>query len=738
MNSKRDYPKLLTRCLVDAIAERDWELVLAEVQRALEVVSPLGERLSFWSEFLDELLRSHATWQDFETHWPGGSEGLEKPEYFLILGLQALSEESFERAGYFLARAAEVAPDSHVPLAYLGILHESLGCPSEALAYYDGALELKPGLFSVLNAAGNLCHELGFHRRAVSYYKEARPLLVEPVNQAVVVGNLGNSHRALGQMDAAIRSYTEALALDPSAHTTALALGECLLDSHRYQEAIACLEGQVHSPTFDSWSEEARGKAFATLARAHALDENPPAALACWWNHLGGKLADEPNEGVVALLKALYAWAITHPSDPLCELLLAAVNRRLGYLDSALLHAKRAAKDLPRHAAAFAELGAALLAYGREPVALEALDEAVSLAPERAVYRAMRATATWRNHPGLAEADLQEAIRLEPGDASLRCDLAWLRLSADEYDDAQEHFTHALFLREDAPILHGHHGPCSKRGSFSDLLDPLESELRHEDTASAHWMSGAAYAAIAGRYDLARQLLQGILADAPDNLDAIRNYAWLLTQNEHSVDATPWWARAVKLAPWDQVSRFFLFKGQATRPGESRRELIPTIREALEAEPHFHLARLLLARALDPDPEARLHLEYLVQALPGLYSPWFWLGKASFHRRDIKGARPPLEKSVQLNKAFLPARQMLVQCYTHLGDMARAHFHQAHCHLLSGHLHRAQDSFQRALELDGDLHEAEVGLHEIANRQQAQKRPSSQAAWDLMFGGPII
>ena len=183
MASSRDYPRLLTPALQDAL--RDQELA-----EAVRLFQALNERqddpLELWAELLDELVHHHVSWPDWAEAWPGGEAGLDRAVFFLVMGILALQEEAFERASYYLHRSAESAPESPVPLAYIGIMLESQGCPAEALSFYHRCLELDPDLFSVLNAVGNLYHELGFYEQAVTYYRRAFPLLQESVNQSIL------------------------------------------------------------------------------------------------------------------------------------------------------------------------------------------------------------------------------------------------------------------------------------------------------------------------------------------------------------------------------------------------------------------------------------------------------------------------------------------------------------------------------------------------------------------------
>lgn len=723
MPSSRDYPKLLTAEVQAALRDRDLAEAVRLYRPLAAEVERTGDVLALWAELMDELVHGGYGWADWAEQWPGGEAALDRPVYFLVVGIKALQEEAFDLAGYYLARAAETSPDSPVPLAYTGIMHESLGCPSEALAYYRRCLELDPDLFSILNAGGNLYHELGFYEAAVELYSRAAPLLHEAGNQAILLGNLGNSQRALGHVDEAIATYTEAIALDPSQPNNPLFLAETLLEARRPGQATSCLIDVLQTPFFDEWPAEARRSCYRLLARAHVMAGEYPAAAVFWWLHLGGRLDEEEPDGVNSLLKALFAWAIEQPGDPTVDLLLARLNRHLGYLDAALLHAKRCVKAVPDRPEHFTELGATLLLHDKTPVALEALEEAAALAPDRAEIHAFRALAVWQDDPEAAEDALYEAIRLEPCQALHRCDLAWLRLARGDAGRARQAFAEALLLWDRAPILYGTHGPAAQRGCYSDVVDPYLAENAFTLEAATRLITAANYLILSARRETARKALHRLLSEQPDNLDALRNYAWLLGRQGWTAESLSIWRRVLLSEPDDHVSRFFALRAMAA---EDKGGAIAELERVLGERADDHLARLLLAKLLEPGAEALAHYETLAHRLPEMYSPWYWLGQCHFHRRELDGARPLLERATTLNPGFAPARQLLAQCYTALGDVARSHLHMGAYFLLNGKYHLAREQFEDALALDAEMPDAHDGLARVDRRLRLLEEPRPQ------------
>lgn len=721
MASDRDYPRLLTPALQTALRDQDLAEAVALFQALADVQA---DALELWAELLDEMVAHHVSWQDWSEAWPRGEGGLDREVFFLVMGILSLQEEAFERAGYYLQRSAESAPDSPVPLAYIGIMLESQGCPAEALAFYHRCLVLAPELFSVLNAVGNLYHELGFYERAVEHYRRALPLLQESVNQSILLGNLGNSLRALGQLDEAIAIYTEAIAIDPSQPTNPVFLAETLLEAKRTPHVISCLTDLMMMPSFDEWPIEVQNNCFQLLARAYAEERQFPASLLFMWTRNGSRLNEEDREGVSTLLKTLFRWAITSPNTPVNDCMLARLNRCLGYFDAALHHAKRAAKLEPTHPDHFIELGATLLLQGKMPVALEALEEAVALSPDRADVHCFKAQALWQSYPDEAMDALATALKLEPNQALHYCDMAYLHLANGDDYLAQEAFQKAVLLWSRAPVIYGPHGPVAQRGCYSDVIEPFLAENATSPEAATRLLTAANYLILSGRRDAARKALHRLLSEQPDNLDALRNYGWLLTREGWHEEALSIWRKVLLALPNDDVSRYFALQCLSRQGIEGKHSAMAELEKTLSVRPDFYLGRLLLGKLHDPDGEALHHFEMLCSQLPSLYAVWYHRGQSLYHRREYQAALPMLEKAVALNVQFAPAHQLLSQTQRQLGDMPASHVEQGHFYFLSKKYHLAHMSYEEALELDGAYEEGHKGVRRVERRLQRFECPS--------------
>ncbi|MEB3284158.1 MAG: tetratricopeptide repeat protein [Candidatus Sericytochromatia bacterium] len=709
------------------MSDRDWPSAISEFNLLLADAACCGEELTLWVELLDELARQCVEWDDWISHWPGGEEGLDKSTFFLVHGVRSLSSQAYEHAGFYLHRAAEVAPESPLPLAYLGILHEAIGSPPDALAYYDASLEVSSQFFTVLNSAGNLCHELGFYARAIGYYEKALPLLVEPGNRAVVLNNLGNSFKAAGMPERAVSAYSEALASDDSQPVVAFALCETLLQVNRPQRARGILLKTLDDPSFDEWSQENRTQAFALLARVCLATGEHLEATFYAWLRIGGQVKDEAAAGVDTFLKALYASLISAPHETSAEALLAHVSRRLGYLDAAFLHAKRVVNSLSPQAVYFGELGATCLLMGKNDVGLEALEEAQASAPENPSYFALRAMALWRSDPEQARVSLGEAIRIEPYVAQHRCDLAWLEMNQGRTEIARNRQTEALLLWDECPVLFASHGPLLQRGYFHDLVERFSHPTSDEEMINA-----ANYAYLAGQGEIARAHLRKLLEKFPDSSQALFNYAWIVNQTVGVAQAAPLWRRALEQDKSDSLTRFFASRSLLFCDASAKQGVIQELERAVGGNPQDYLSRLLLAKLMEPEREALVHLEAIAAAYGGLYSPWYWLGQAHFFRREWDLARPFLEKSIRLNPKFPKSRSLLAQCYGQLGDTLRKHVQNGICYYLTGHLHKACSELERALAEAPEDESARYFLIQAQSGLDARRAPGAKELLDIL------
>lgn len=115
----------------------------------------------------------------------------------------------------FYELIVKYSPDSFQGHNNLGLQYEYLGRFDESKSEYKRALEIKPDLIEARTNLANLYFKLKLYSQAkVEYELLENSSLGSKAGE--VANNLGNLYEAMGDFDAAVKKYTEALKLDPS------------------------------------------------------------------------------------------------------------------------------------------------------------------------------------------------------------------------------------------------------------------------------------------------------------------------------------------------------------------------------------------------------------------------------------------------------------------------------------------------------------------------------------------
>jgi tetratricopeptide (TPR) repeat protein len=254
-----------------------------------------------------------------------------------------------------LKEAARLAPNAPQPLVALGDLFDQRGNPAQAAAWYEqAAARLKdedPGVLYAL---------------AMARYRSGSPAAaIAPLQRAVARNaSLAEAHYLLGlvyrdtrNLDAAVASLEQALALQPSLIAAREELADLYralgrpVDEMRELQSLAALDQQV-------------GRVVA-IAMAEARGGQLDSALGTL-TEVAGRV---PNDSQVQLaLGRVYLARAERSRDPVL------VSRALGVLESALGGTARRSEGLALY-------GRALFLAGRSPEAERILREAVATTP---------------------------------------------------------------------------------------------------------------------------------------------------------------------------------------------------------------------------------------------------------------------------------------------------------------------------------------------------------------------
>ena len=278
------------------------------------------------------------------------------------------------------------------------------------------------------------------------------------------LSNLGMVQSHLGQMEKAIKSYQEALALSPGNPKVEFNLAVTLVKAGNYSAAIDPL----------------------TKLRGSAVDIRAEELLAFCYFHLGRySLAARAGERVEAI----------QPDDPANALILGSAYSRLGQYDKALpliTLALKAAGSAEGHLI----MGETLLGLRRYRPALEELSEAARLQPDlRGIHSALGIADVGLANAEGAEVEFEKALLQDPHDYQANYDLGRLKRLDGDNEAARKYLDAASELEPGsaevlfefaAMAVAAHHYPDAE----PLLLKVIEQQPAH---AEAHFLLAECY-----------------------------------------------------------------------------------------------------------------------------------------------------------------------------------------------------------------------------------------------------
>ncbi len=161
---------------------------------------------------------------------------------------QALTAAGRSRDALTVLRGSVKRVTSDAALFHeLAVAAREAGAVAEALRAEDAALAIDPSLAAACNGKGLLHADAGRPGDAERAFADA--VRLDSTN-AGYQANLGNAHRALGDLAAAASAYERALALAPDLGDALNGLGVVLVQQNRPRDAVPWLERAVRDPGF--------------------------------------------------------------------------------------------------------------------------------------------------------------------------------------------------------------------------------------------------------------------------------------------------------------------------------------------------------------------------------------------------------------------------------------------------------------------------------------------------------
>jgi tetratricopeptide (TPR) repeat protein len=269
-----------------------------------------------------------------------------------------------------------------VALKERGEGHRLAGRHDDALADFDGAIELDPG-------------------------------------DARAIGRRGQTYHAIGQWDDAINDYFRAFELSPSQARVIAYRGEIYRLNGMYSDALADFDRAIELDPGDAWAIDRRGQTYHAMDRwgdalsdySRAIELDPSQARTIAYRGEIRQLTGRHTEALADFDRAIEL----DPSDVWAIASRGETHRLTGQYDQALSDLNQAIELHPSYAWAIGRRGHTYQAMRRYDEALTDLSHAIELHPDDAeyfagrgeIYRAM-------GLDGEARADYARAAELDP------------------------------------------------------------------------------------------------------------------------------------------------------------------------------------------------------------------------------------------------------------------------------------------------------------------------------------
>lgn len=302
-----------------------------------------------------------------------------------LLGVVSSQRGRHSEAVEWFERALDLDPSNPHYHFNLGVSLEELGKLREAADCYGQAGLLDPRQVEPFLNQGNCLYQLGDYRSAEIAYRQA--ISARPDDPAAK-SNLGNLLHATGRLEEALSSHRQALDLDDTVDRFHFNLGNVLKDLSRFEEALVSYD---HALSLRPEYMAAILNKGGVLMELELFDQ----ALVAFERLIlrqPGDVRGHLNRGAALAAMRRFDTAIEcfevavqiAPTDAQVYLNWGNALVSVGKLDAAIDRIKRAIALDPQYAEAFSNLGSALKAAGRFSEALLQFEQAIVLEPRLA------------------------------------------------------------------------------------------------------------------------------------------------------------------------------------------------------------------------------------------------------------------------------------------------------------------------------------------------------------------
>ncbi len=275
---------------------------------------------------------------------------------------------------------------------------------------------------SLDNVLGVVNARMGQLDAALRHYDQA---LTKRPGYAEVHNNRGNTLNRLGKRDAAIASFKAALKATPTYAEAHNNLGSALQDADRLDEAIS------------SYAEALKLK--PNYAEAH--------------NNLGNALMDKgkSDQALASFSRALHC----NPGLPQAYNNIGNALRSMGRYDEAVQNFRKAIQIWPEYAQAYSALGSTLNDQGRHRQAIDSIKKALQLNPRSAAaHNDLGNALSDQGRHEEAVASYQSALDINQDFAEVHSNLGNALCEFGDYEEAIASYERALHIKPEFAEAH--------------------------------------------------------------------------------------------------------------------------------------------------------------------------------------------------------------------------------------------------------------------------------------------
>lgn len=588
-----------------------------------------------------------------------------------------------------VAKQADRSPVYHLERARALVL---LGRFDEAVAAAETAQRLAPRLPEAYVLVGQIRAQRGNLKGAAEMFTRAAEVDPSFVPAYLAAGHL---HVLAGDVTSALKDFDAAVKADPTSLRATSTKAAALVQERRAKDAIEFVEEAVkdgrRDPGFYALlgnlyaADGQKGKAVASFNRALETDSRYGSA------RLGlARMAIAEGNDEEAVVQ-LHAAVKERPGDLTTVLLLRSLYDRLGRPELAIPVLEGGVKADPRQVAFVLALAEVYGSVGRYDDALARTAELLARHPELAAARLVRGQAyVAKGDTKSALDEFREAARTSPRFAPAHGHLARVYAAVGRNEEAQAEYREAIRL--DPSFARAKRELAALRGdkqdeqSWREEIERLRESVRNDPkNVVARELLARTYFERGQLTEAERELVL-VLERAPRLAEPNYLMARLLLGQGKEEEAVKYLRAALRGNPSHVGSNVLLARYLASQG--QREQAMQPLETALGVNPNLTDAKFLLANLYAQSGRFQDALglaQSLERADSRAAGPPVLVGAMLIAQQNPRAALAAFERAVRLNPRSVEAHRGLGQAYGLLGQSDRS-----------------EESYRRALKLDGN------------------------------------